>query len=215
MTLPLPAPADRKDVFQAHVNAGMSKTAIGQLYGITRFVVYNYVAGRRGSGTRRTPSASTVERARRIVKYVKTGMALDEIALQAGVSVRTVNRLKVCIRKGNLLDEPRQVASPQLATLADLEWMVKGSCASMPLGEVDELFFDAQKAGRPRNGEVAETFAEAKNICRECPVRRQCLDYALRMEQGLGKVIRKGVYGGMDGEERFEEQQRRERQAVA
>jgi len=39
----------------------------------------------------------------------------------------------------------------------------------------------------------------AKRICRRCPVRDQCRDYALRHEAGYQRY---GVYGGMSPAER-------------
>lgn len=38
--------------------------------------------------------------------------------------------------------------------------------------------------------------AEAKSVCQRCPVRRECLDYA------LGRRIEDGVWGGCDEQDR-------------
>jgi WhiB family redox-sensing transcriptional regulator len=74
---------------------------------------------------------------------------------------------------------------------ADRSWRDQALCA-----EVDpELFFPEQGAS-PR---------DAKRICRGCPVRGECLDYAA--EHGL-----LGVWGGTTAQER--RQMRRARGAA-
>lgn len=62
------------------------------------------------------------------------------------------------------------------------EWMVQALCKRHP--EVE--FF-------PGRGESLDG---AKNICRRCPVREQCLDYALATNQ------EHGIWGGESERER-------------
>jgi len=62
------------------------------------------------------------------------------------------------------------------------------------------LFFGPDGEPRPER-EIRE--AKAKAVCQLCPVRAQCLDYALR------NSIRYGVWGGLNGEERARERRRR------
>lgn len=50
--------------------------------------------------------------------------------------------------------------------------------------------------------EFAGDRREAKAICHRCPVRLQCLDYAMRLEQDKGTWIRIGIYGGLTPNER-------------
>jgi WhiB family transcriptional regulator, redox-sensing transcriptional regulator len=65
-----------------------------------------------------------------------------------------------------------------------------------------ELFFGPDsETGQER--EIRE--AKAKAICALCPVRAQCLDYA------LGNSIRHGIWGGLNKEERARERRRRAR----
>lgn len=46
--------------------------------------------------------------------------------------------------------------------------------------------------------EPGESWREALAICQfRCPVRLQCLDYAMRCEQGRDHKTRFGVYGGL------------------
>jgi hypothetical protein len=43
----------------------------------------------------------------------------------------------------------------------------------------------------------------AKNICHtRCPVRLQCLDYAMRIERDVSTWMRIGIYGGMTPNDR-------------
>jgi WhiB family transcriptional regulator, redox-sensing transcriptional regulator len=46
------------------------------------------------------------------------------------------------------------------------------------------------------------SYAVAKRICRECPVRQECLDEALRCERGLAVTLRSGMWGGLLPSER-------------
>jgi WhiB family transcriptional regulator, redox-sensing transcriptional regulator len=54
-----------------------------------------------------------------------------------------------------------------------------------------ELFFPISHSGK-----ALERVAEAKAICAACPVRRECLAFALRTQQSHG------IWGGMTEEER-------------
>ena len=68
------------------------------------------------------------------------------------------------------------------------------------------LFFGPGGEARPER-EIRE--AKAKAVCRLCPVRVRCLDYALR------NSIRYGIWGGLGGEERARERRRRARRPDA
>jgi WhiB family redox-sensing transcriptional regulator len=42
-----------------------------------------------------------------------------------------------------------------------------------------------------------------RDLCRSCPVRRECLDFAMAIEgDHLGHMARHGVYGGLSAQER-------------
>jgi WhiB family transcriptional regulator, redox-sensing transcriptional regulator len=77
-----------------------------------------------------------------------------------------------------------------------MNWQGRAACK----GRNARLFFgpDGEK-GQDR--EIRE--AKAKAICASCPVRAQCLDYALR------NSIKHGVWGGLNREERTRERRRR------
>jgi WhiB family transcriptional regulator, redox-sensing transcriptional regulator len=83
----------------------------------------------------------------------------------------------------------------------DVSWQDRAACTDM-----DMLFFGRDGEPRPER-EIRE--AKARAVCASCPVRAQCLDYALR------NSIKHGIWGGLDGEERARERRRRARQREA
>lgn len=66
--------------------------------------------------------------------------------------------------------------------MSGYEWMDQAACS----GADPDLFF-------PERGDPT---AEAKAVCRACPVRQQCLDHALANREKFG------VWGGMSERER-------------
>lgn len=72
--------------------------------------------------------------------------------------------------------------APNFHLSVDVSWMPDGLCTQ---SDPDEWYPD--KGG--------STY-QAKQICRRCPVRQQCLDYALTTQQGHG------VWGGYSERER-------------
>lgn len=74
-------------------------------------------------------------------------------------------------------------------------WRDKAECLHLPV----DLFF-------PEKGDcnTVDTARQAKQVCAQCPVRVQCLEYALEHEQSYG------VFGGMTVRERAKERKKRE-----
>ncbi|MFH8347512.1 WhiB family transcriptional regulator [Streptomyces sp. NPDC018045] len=68
-----------------------------------------------------------------------------------------------------------------------MEWWEKAAC----LDEDPELFFPVGVTGP-----AAQQQADAKTVCRHCPVADDCLEWALQTGQNYG------VWGGTDEEER-------------
>ena len=66
-------------------------------------------------------------------------------------------------------------------------WRSAAACLSAD----PELFFPISYSGK-----ALEQVAEAKAICAACPVRRECLTFALRTQESHG------IWGGMTEEER-------------
>jgi WhiB family transcriptional regulator, redox-sensing transcriptional regulator len=67
------------------------------------------------------------------------------------------------------------------------DWRAHGACLSAD----PDLFFPISAAGPS-----ARQVARAKSVCAGCPVRRECLDFALNTHQVHG------VWGGTSAEER-------------
>jgi WhiB family redox-sensing transcriptional regulator len=72
-------------------------------------------------------------------------------------------------------------------TTSERDWRSAATCQSAN----PELFFPISAFGK-----ALEQVAEAKAICARCPVRRQCLTFALRTRQAHG------IWGGLTEEER-------------
>ncbi len=77
-----------------------------------------------------------------------------------------------------------------VARRSDDEWQVKAACR----GPQAEVFFPP--AHVERKDERLDRERVAKGICGTCPVRRACLDYALRIREPHG------IWGGLNEVER-------------
>lgn len=85
-------------------------------------------------------------------------------------------------------DEPQPAPQARPTTT---DWRESAVCRSV---DPDLWFPD-------RGGNVAQTRA-AVNLCKTCPVRRECLDDAMRAELGHGQGSRYGVSGGLTPRQR-------------
>jgi WhiB family transcriptional regulator, redox-sensing transcriptional regulator len=79
-----------------------------------------------------------------------------------------------------------------------MSWQDRAACRGINA----QLFFGPD-GERWQDREIRET--KAKAICARCPVREQCLDYALM------NSIKDGTWGGLNNEERTRERRRRTR----
>ncbi|MFF2567336.1 WhiB family transcriptional regulator [Streptomyces sp. NPDC058084] len=75
-----------------------------------------------------------------------------------------------------------------LRGIGDTSWQTHGVCHGMDPEDADAVFFPL-----PRDHEA---IAEAKELCGWCPVRSDCLNYALE------NVLKDGVWGGLTEAER-------------
>ncbi len=90
----------------------------------------------------------------------------------------------------------------------DLDWMLEASCRNWS----QNVFYWDSGSRNPMDPEEQRKQKVAKAICRRCPVRRQCLEYALAHEQpdpvylGRGLSVSNtpafGVWGGFTAAER-------------
>jgi WhiB family transcriptional regulator, redox-sensing transcriptional regulator len=69
-------------------------------------------------------------------------------------------------------------------------WRARAACR----GPETALFFPPANAERREDRDRRES--RAKAICRECPVRRECLDHALQVGESHG------IWGGLNETER-------------
>lgn len=60
----------------------------------------------------------------------------------------------------------------------------------------------AQVGGQLFFPEAHEEISSAREVCRRCPVTRECLDLALEMERGSSRALRFGVWGGKSPRQR-------------
>lgn len=68
-------------------------------------------------------------------------------------------------------------------------WMERGACRSIG----GEVFFP----------EIGEDWHEARKVCTDrCPVTMQCLEFAMRVEQGTSLHARAGLWGGLSPKQR-------------
>ena len=93
----------------------------------------------------------------------------------------------------------RQVAMPPRPSCA---WQDAGACR----GKDIVLFFGPDGERQPER-EVRER--KAKAVCAACPVRAECLTYA------VSRPEKYGTWGGLNEEERASERRRRMRRANA
>ncbi|MDX2819922.1 WhiB family transcriptional regulator [Streptomyces ipomoeae] len=75
-----------------------------------------------------------------------------------------------------------------LRGIGDTSWQPHGVCHGMDPEDADVTFFPL-----PRDHEA---IAEAKELCAACPVKRECLNFALE------NVLKEGIWGGLTEAER-------------
>jgi WhiB family redox-sensing transcriptional regulator len=91
--------------------------------------------------------------------------------------------------------EPRFKHDP-----SEMWWIERSRC----IGEDPELFFPIGSTGP-----AVEQTARAIAVCQDCPVRLECLEWALETCQDAG------VWGGLSEEDRREIRRTRRREAAA
>lgn len=74
-------------------------------------------------------------------------------------------------------------------------WKAQSACLGSPSSVFFEDALDDQKV-------IQEGLGAARAICGTCPVKRECLAYAMRCESGLPLKRRYGVWAGTVPEDR-------------
>lgn len=115
---------------------------------------------------------------RRIVKVVNQTGAGNPAGLDDADGLRRADAGAVSRISRRLMGQPTRQEN----------WRSLAACRSAD----PDLFFPISSSGRS----IAQA-AEAKAICAGCPVRRECLAFALRTHQGHG------VWGGLSEQERY------------
>lgn len=83
-----------------------------------------------------------------------------------------------------------------------------------------------QKAGRCReigpgafvpatDHEPLDLYRQARPVCAGCPVKAQCLEYALDLEGPVPTAGRSGIYGGLSPRQRYSVYRKRQKVARA
>ena len=75
------------------------------------------------------------------------------------------------------------------------EWYEHAACR----GQDINLFFDPKDRNLRRNDSAALAFCNGNNERKPCPVREQCLEFALSFSQEYDMY---GIYGGLTGAQR-------------
>lgn len=74
------------------------------------------------------------------------------------------------------------------------DWLDQARCAGRPL----EVFFPTASAKETKNR--AGTWTRARAVCNLCPVRAECLAWAMKLE--TSDNLRFGMYGGLTPKQR-------------
>lgn len=83
----------------------------------------------------------------------------------------------------------------------DMSWQSQGTCRSVS----PELFYPEESGGAG-----SAVTRDAKKVCKLCPVQRECLEFALKIQP----VDDWGVWGGMTKKERAQLRLARNRKAA-
>ncbi|MFD8645106.1 MULTISPECIES: WhiB family transcriptional regulator [Streptomyces] len=81
-----------------------------------------------------------------------------------------------------------EAPATSLRGIADTSWHTRGVCHGMDPDDADATFFPL-----PRDREAID---EAKTLCAQCPVVRDCFNYA------LDNSLKEGIWGGLTEAER-------------
>ncbi len=78
-----------------------------------------------------------------------------------------------------------------------MTWLDQAACRGKTA-----LFFSEGTVGKRHD------LSKPEAICASCPVRAECLDQAMRDEDGHGRLVRDGYRGGMTADQRWRYQAR-------
>jgi WhiB family redox-sensing transcriptional regulator len=133
--------------------------------------------------------------ASRTTASTSVGSVIERVELAPGVYLVRYRRWQpVSILDQNAeLPVLVELVSPPRKKIALPQWQSQSLCVGM----ADEIFFGAEDA-RVRPPLSRSGLALAQSICEQCPVRRECLTWALEKPEGYG------IWGGTSGRMREE-----------
>lgn len=122
------------------------------------------------------------------------------------------------VRVADQSPETATLPSPVNPSRGSTFWMDRAACQSRPPGVTDEewsaVFFPPESpdkfARRRQLSDAAAKYEQARAVCAQCPVRRQCLESVLDTEGAW----RWGMWGGLTPDERDDEMAKRRRRAT-
>lgn len=86
-------------------------------------------------------------------------------------------------------------------------WMTQAGCTAQNVDP--EIFFPERAAS------AWLTTKASQAVCGECPVRLECLVFALKAERGLHRQYRHGIWGGLTPQQRHDLANSNRKQNVA
>jgi WhiB family redox-sensing transcriptional regulator len=149
------------------------------------------------------PKPETVELGQRCLDLLDQGVERADLAERLHVTrkrvdhaLRTVRRLRDVEAGGEPAPRQRRAVQTPAGPRVNWRWQEDAACKGQPL----DLFFDPE--GREPEGQKEARHKKAKAICAGCPVRTQCLDYAIGQPEKYGRW-------NLDEDERAHERRRR------
>ncbi len=126
------------------------------------------------------------ERTAAVSRLTRSGLSARQVSARMGVSPRTVVRARRRAEQPGDLSTVEAVARLLVGPAGNGReaWRDEALCR-----EVDAELFFPERGGSVR---------EAKRVCASCPVRAECLDWAITHDQ------RYGVWGGLTPNERMQ-----------
>lgn len=95
--------------------------------------------------------------------------------------------------------QPNPYLPRLFADIGERPWLEHAACADHDVN----LFYPDGVLGRPAGGDPDRLWAAGRLVCAGCPVRQECLDWALEHAE------REGLWGGATPTERLQMRRRR------
>lgn len=132
------------------------------------------------------------------------------------MSFRIVNGKAICLTCREAIENKASVKVRHKCPRRTPDWLAKARARQQapappprPEGgacrDQEQLFEDADPHGSGRTSAAGRlAIAEARAVCRTCPIREECLTDTLAAEAGHDGRDRYSVAGGLTGDERYQ-----------